>query len=98
MGFARAQAIQETCSPKLSGITPSVARLPPLRARTRAAGLLKWRLAMSDDSDLRKEQRGIVRRLLDAAFGRSELAKDEDRGLIHRLGTIKRRLDDDDDD
>jgi hypothetical protein len=53
---------------------------------------------MSDKSDLRDEQRGIVRRLLDAAFGRSELESGEDQRLVHRLGTIKRRLEKDDDD
>jgi hypothetical protein len=55
-------------------------------------------MVMSNRSDLVDEQRGIVRRLLDACFGRSEVDEKEKRGLVHRLGTIKRRLDDDDDD
>ena len=50
---------------------------------------------MSDD--LREERRGIVKRLLDAAFGRTELEDDEDRRLVHRIGTINERLKDNDD-
>jgi hypothetical protein len=52
---------------------------------------------MSGKSELLEERRGIVRRILDAAFGRKELKDDESRRLVHRIGTINRRIKDDDD-
>jgi hypothetical protein len=46
---------------------------------------------MSNDSDLLEERQTIVKRLLDAAFGRSALEQDQERGLVFRLGSIARR-------
>jgi hypothetical protein len=53
---------------------------------------------MNKKSELLEERRGIIRRLLDAALGRTELEDDEDRRLVYRVGTINRRLEDGDDD
>jgi hypothetical protein len=48
--------------------------------------------------DLRDEERGIVRRLLDFAFGRAEPDdNEEDHRLVRRLGTLRRRQQNDDD-
>jgi len=49
-----------------------------------------------DRDDLEDERRGIVRWLLDVAFGRSGDDDGEAGEKIHRIGTINRRLEDDD--
>ncbi len=52
---------------------------------------------MADDfDDLRDERRGIVRWILDVAFGRSNDDDNEMGAKIHRIGTINRLLEDDD--
>lgn len=48
------------------------------------------------DSELQEERRGIVRQLLDALFGRSEMSEEEMNEGVHRIGTINRRLEDHD--
>ena len=52
---------------------------------------------MSYNSDLEEERRGILSWLFDVAFGRRDDEDNEAGGKIHRLGTIKRLLEDDDD-
>ncbi len=49
------------------------------------------------DSELEEERQGIVRRMLDALFGRSDMSDDEKDASVHRIGTINRLLRDDDD-
>jgi hypothetical protein len=49
---------------------------------------------MSDDSELREEQRNIVKWLLDAGFGRLKATAEEIGRVIFRLGSINRRLED----
>ena len=49
------------------------------------------------DDDLDDEQDGILKRLRDNAFGRRESTDEEDRRDVHRIGTINKLLEDDDD-
>jgi hypothetical protein len=49
------------------------------------------------DSDLEDERKGILGWLFDVAFGRRVDADNEAGGKIHRLGTINRLLEEDDD-
>ncbi len=50
-----------------------------------------------DSDDLGEERRGILGWLFDVAFGRKDDDDNEAGTKIHRLGTINRLLDDDDD-
>jgi hypothetical protein len=52
---------------------------------------------MDTDSDLREERQAVVRRLLDAYFGRSARSEEKTKEDIHLIGTIKRRLKGNDD-
>lgn len=52
---------------------------------------------MSRKSDLLEERQGIVRWLLDVSFGRLMATAAEIGRAIFRIGTINRRLKDDDD-
>jgi hypothetical protein len=47
---------------------------------------------MDNDSDLIDERQTVVRRLLDAYFGRSSRSEEGAREDIRRIGTINRRL------
>ena len=51
---------------------------------------------MSRKSDLLEERQGVVHWLLDVGFGRIAAAAAEVARAIHRIGTINRRLEDDD--
>ena len=53
--------------------------------------------AMDYDSDLIEEQQTVVRRLLDAYFGRAARSEEEAKEDIRRIGTINRRLKGNDD-
>ena len=50
------------------------------------------------DRDLEEERREIVKRLIDNDMGRRESTDEEDRRDVHRIGTINKRLRDEDDD
>jgi hypothetical protein len=50
------------------------------------------------DRDLEEERDSILKRLRDNAFGRRESTDQEDRRDVHRIGTINKRLRDEDDD
>jgi hypothetical protein len=52
---------------------------------------------MDYDSDLIEEQQTVVRRLLDAYFGRPARSEEEAKEDIRRIGTINRRLKGNDD-
>ena len=52
---------------------------------------------MDTDSDLREERQAVVRRLLDAYFGRADRSEEGAKEDIRRIGTINRRLKGDDD-
>jgi hypothetical protein len=47
---------------------------------------------MDNDSDLQEERQTVVRRLLDAYFGRSPRSEEGAKEDIHRIGTIARLL------
>jgi hypothetical protein len=47
---------------------------------------------MDNDSDLIDERQTVVRRLLDAYFGRSSRSEEETREDIRPIGAINRRL------
>jgi hypothetical protein len=47
---------------------------------------------MDNDSDLQEERQIVVRRLLDAYFGRSPRSEKGAKEDIHRIGTITRLL------
>ncbi len=49
------------------------------------------------DDDLEEERSSILKRLRDNAFGRRASTDEEDRRDVHRIGTINKLLDDDDD-
>ena len=51
-----------------------------------------------DRDSAEEERRGIVSWFLDVAFGRRDASEDEKRNAVHRLGTLSRRLRDEDDD
>ncbi len=51
---------------------------------------------MSRKSDLLEEKQGIVHWLLDVLLGRLTATKEAIGNAIHRLGTVERRLKDDD--
>jgi hypothetical protein len=48
------------------------------------------------ERDWEEEKRAVLSRLFDAAFGRRETSDEETGKDIHWLGTVNRRLDDDD--
>jgi hypothetical protein len=52
---------------------------------------------MSHDRDWEEERESVLKRLFDGAFGRSKRTKDEMDKDIHWLGTVQRRLRDEDD-
>jgi hypothetical protein len=47
---------------------------------------------MDNDSELVEEREAVVRRLLDAYFGRSPRAEEKTNEDIRRIGAINRRL------
>lgn len=51
-------------------------------------------MATNDDNEdeLREEKRGLVRWLLDVAFGRKEDTHKEEHQKVHRLGEVNRKL------
>jgi molybdopterin converting factor small subunit len=51
---------------------------------------------MDNDSELMEERQAVVRRLLDAYFGRSTRAEEKTNEDIRRIGAINRRLKDND--
>jgi hypothetical protein len=51
---------------------------------------------MGNDSDLEEERQTVVRRLLDAYFGRVVCSVEKAKEDIHLIGTINRRLKGDD--
>jgi hypothetical protein len=53
---------------------------------------------MSHDRDWEEERESVLKRLFNATFGRSDASEDEIGRDIHWLGTVNRRLRDDDDD
>jgi len=71
----------------VTAVTDESDKQPTLRKRS---------FAVNDD--LEEERTGILRRLRDNAFGRRESTEDEDRRDVHRIGTINRRLRDEEDD
>jgi hypothetical protein len=52
---------------------------------------------MDTDSDAGEERQAVVRRLLDAYFGRVDRSEEGAKEDIRRIGTINRRLKDNDD-
>ncbi len=53
---------------------------------------------MSYDRDWEEERESVLKRLFNAAFGRSGASEDEIGRDIHWLGTVNRHLRDDEDD
>lgn len=49
----------------------------------------------NDEEELREEKRGIVRWLLDVAFGRKEDSENEEYQKVRRLGDLNRKLGED---
>ena len=49
------------------------------------------------NSELEEERQSIVRRMLDALLGRSDMSDEEKNESVHQIGTINRRLRNDDD-
>jgi hypothetical protein len=52
---------------------------------------------MDTDSDLREERQAVVRRLLDAYFGRAARSEEGTKEDIRQIGAINRRLKGNDD-
>lgn len=48
------------------------------------------------ERDWEEEQRGVLRRLFDALFGKTKVSEDDIGRDIHWLGTVNRYLKDDD--
>jgi hypothetical protein len=44
------------------------------------------------DDDPEEERRGIVKWLLDVGLGRRVATEEEERGAVHRIGTLSPRL------
>lgn len=64
----------------------------PFWSATQASSLVGGgRLEASMSDDLDEEERGILRRLFDAVFGRSGASEEDIGSDIHRLGDLKQR-------